>query len=84
MALINKYPPAIDGPTLSLIRGEYDEDGLTDILINGKIYRHDKYGLTTGYKNCLLLYDSAGYLEEVGILLKEKIVEYKFCYSYFK
>lgn len=75
-----RYPPVICGPVQNL-----DESHFEDLTINNKHYKHDKFGNITGYKSCLLVYDSGGYLEEVGIWDTEntKIVEYKFGYQYF-
>jgi len=69
-------PPKICGPLLPLYRGNYNESKLGDIIINKKKYKIDTYGNVTGFKNCVFLYDSAGYLEEIGIFENNSITEY--------
>jgi|TARA_B110000971_G_C19792292_1_gene400342 hypothetical protein len=79
---INGYPPRICGPTFRLFRGEYNESAMEDITINNKNYKIDTYGNISGWKGCLFSYDSAGYLEEIGIWKNTIITNYTFGYSY--
>ena len=76
----NEYPPVIIGPL-----PKYDESLLDDIIIDDDHYKHDTYGNITGYKNCILGYDSALYLEEIGIWnnINKVITRYRFGYSYY-
>jgi len=76
------YPPSICGPLLRQIHGEYDESKMENIIINKKRYTIDTYGNISGYKGCLFNYDSAGYLEEIGIWKNNRIIEYTFGYNY--
>jgi hypothetical protein len=82
----NKYPPMICGPLFPKIHGDYDESKLVDITIKNKDYKLDKYGNTSGYKNCLFTYDSGHNLEEIGIWddINHMIIEYEFGYTYLK
>jgi hypothetical protein len=79
--MIPTYPPKICGPLFPLIRGEYNESKLADIIINKKKYKLDEYGNVTGFKKCLLDYDSGLYLEEVGVFENNSITEYTFGYT---
>ena len=79
---MKRYPPTICGPLLPLRRGEYNESEMEDITINKKIYKFDTYGNISGYKGCLFSYNSAGYLEEIGIWKNNRITKYTFGYSY--
>ena len=55
-----------------------------NLTINGKKYRYDRYGNITGYKHCLLSYDSNLDLEEIGFWdsFNNCIVKWHFYYSY--
>ena len=55
---------------------------MEDITINNKNYKIDTYGNISGWKGCLFSYDSAGYLEEIGIWKNTIITNYTFGYSY--
>lgn len=76
------YPPMICGPLISPYHGEYNESYMEEITINKINYKIDTYGNVSGYKKCLFCYDSAGYLEEIGILKNNDIIKYTFGYSY--
>lgn len=80
--MTNIYPQQICGPLLPLFHGNYDESKLKDITINNKDYKIDKYGNVTGFKNCVFLYNSVGYLEEIGVFENNSIIEYTFGYTF--
>lgn len=79
--MLPTYPKQICGPLLPLVRGDYDESRLGDIIINDKNYKIDKHGNVCGYKNCVFAYDSGGFLEEIGVFENNSITEYTFGYS---
>lgn len=64
----------------------YYDNHFEDLTINGKNYKYDRYGNITGYKHCLLDYDSNLDLKEIGFWdpINNRIINYHFYYSYVK
>jgi hypothetical protein len=63
----------------------YYNDCFENLIINDKTYKYDRHGNITGYKHCLLSYDSNLDLEEIGFWDKDNhcVIEWHFGYSYF-
>ena len=69
------------GPLQSYYDGCFE-----NITINNKTYKCDIYGNITGYRHCILGYDSNLDLEEIGFWdqVNNRIIDYHFGYSYHK